>query len=191
MLLLSAFLASMAIINGATTLDEVVKTVKAGFFSVIRVCTFLHTFQYAHQHTQIDILGYISFIVNHCPEIYTRGGELTREYPPQLPTYLLGSYGFPSLTVFNSSSGYVLRQVVASYSPAAIDVFQHASETITDCSDEESRAGEAGPGDKGLRDRRMHIHSFTRDIMYENHELSNSFLLLKVLLVGNAALWLG
>ena len=27
--------------------------------------------------------------------------------------------------------------------------------------------------------------------MYENHELLNSFLLLKVLLVGNAAVWLG
>jgi hypothetical protein len=36
-----------------------------------------------------------------------------------------------------------------------------------------------------------HIYSFTRDIMYESHELSNSFLLLKVVLVGNAAVWLG
>ncbi|KAH9486609.1 Peroxisomal membrane protein PMP22 [Psilocybe cubensis] len=33
----SAFLGSMALINGATSLDEVVKTVKAGFFSVIRI----------------------------------------------------------------------------------------------------------------------------------------------------------
>ncbi|KIK07439.1 hypothetical protein K443DRAFT_673354 [Laccaria amethystina LaAM-08-1] len=33
----AAYLASMAIINGATTLDEVIKTVKAGFFSVIRI----------------------------------------------------------------------------------------------------------------------------------------------------------
>ncbi|PPQ67060.1 hypothetical protein CVT25_005661 [Psilocybe cyanescens] len=33
----SAFLGSMAIINGATSLDEVVKTVRAGFFSVIRI----------------------------------------------------------------------------------------------------------------------------------------------------------
>jgi peroxisomal membrane protein 2 len=42
--LVSAYLASMAIINGATTLDEVIKTVKAGFFSVIRVCTFFYIF---------------------------------------------------------------------------------------------------------------------------------------------------
>jgi len=33
----SAYLASMAIINGAKSFDEVVKTVKAGFFSVIRI----------------------------------------------------------------------------------------------------------------------------------------------------------
>ncbi|KAF9462101.1 hypothetical protein BDZ94DRAFT_1194997 [Collybia nuda] len=33
----SAYLASMAIINGAKSIDEVVKTVKAGFFSVIRI----------------------------------------------------------------------------------------------------------------------------------------------------------
>jgi len=31
------FLASMAVINGAKTMDEVIKTVKAGFFSVLRV----------------------------------------------------------------------------------------------------------------------------------------------------------
>ena len=31
------YLASMAVINGATSLDEVIKTVKAGFFSVVRV----------------------------------------------------------------------------------------------------------------------------------------------------------
>ena len=37
-----AYLASMAIINGATTLEEVIKTVKSGFFSVIRVCAFLY-----------------------------------------------------------------------------------------------------------------------------------------------------
>lgn len=34
-----AYLASMAIINGATSVDEIIKTVKAGFFSVIRVCS--------------------------------------------------------------------------------------------------------------------------------------------------------
>ncbi|KAG1716012.1 hypothetical protein ID866_1177 [Astraeus odoratus] len=33
----TAFLASMAVINGAKSLDEVVRTVKGGFFSVIRV----------------------------------------------------------------------------------------------------------------------------------------------------------
>ncbi|KAF4623240.1 hypothetical protein D9613_002111 [Agrocybe pediades] len=33
----TSFLASMAVINGAKSLDEVVKTVKAGFFSVIRI----------------------------------------------------------------------------------------------------------------------------------------------------------
>ncbi|KAF9455058.1 hypothetical protein P691DRAFT_800069 [Macrolepiota fuliginosa MF-IS2] len=33
----SAYLASMAIINGAKSVDEVIKTVKAGFLSVIRV----------------------------------------------------------------------------------------------------------------------------------------------------------
>jgi len=33
---ISAYLASMAIINGATSVSEVTKTVKAGFFSVIR-----------------------------------------------------------------------------------------------------------------------------------------------------------
>jgi len=33
----SSYLASMAVINGASSLDEVVKTVKAGFFSVIRI----------------------------------------------------------------------------------------------------------------------------------------------------------
>jgi len=33
----SSYLASMAVINGATSLDEVIKTVKAGFFSVIRI----------------------------------------------------------------------------------------------------------------------------------------------------------
>jgi len=33
----SSYLASMAVINGATSLDEVIKTVKAGFFQVIRV----------------------------------------------------------------------------------------------------------------------------------------------------------
>ncbi|KAF8913000.1 hypothetical protein CPB84DRAFT_1760099 [Gymnopilus junonius] len=33
----TSYLASMAVINGATSLDEVVKTVKAGFFSVIRI----------------------------------------------------------------------------------------------------------------------------------------------------------
>jgi len=32
-----SFLASMAVINGATSVDEVIKTVKAGFFQVIRV----------------------------------------------------------------------------------------------------------------------------------------------------------
>ncbi|KAF9527819.1 hypothetical protein CPB83DRAFT_855669 [Crepidotus variabilis] len=33
----SAYLASTAVINGATSLDEVIKTVKTGFFSVIRI----------------------------------------------------------------------------------------------------------------------------------------------------------
>ncbi|TFK36847.1 hypothetical protein BDQ12DRAFT_685975 [Crucibulum laeve] len=33
----SAYLASMAVINGARSVDEVIKTVKAGFFSVIRI----------------------------------------------------------------------------------------------------------------------------------------------------------
>ncbi|KAF8898888.1 hypothetical protein BD779DRAFT_44837 [Infundibulicybe gibba] len=33
----SAYLASMAIINGAKSMDEVIKTVKAGFFQVIRI----------------------------------------------------------------------------------------------------------------------------------------------------------
>jgi len=33
----AAFLASIAIINGAKSADEVIKTVKAGFFSVIRI----------------------------------------------------------------------------------------------------------------------------------------------------------
>ncbi|EAU92685.1 hypothetical protein CC1G_01730 [Coprinopsis cinerea okayama7 len=33
----SAYLASMAVINGATSIAEIVKTIKAGFFSVIRV----------------------------------------------------------------------------------------------------------------------------------------------------------
>ncbi|KAG5647604.1 hypothetical protein DXG03_008957 [Asterophora parasitica] len=33
----AVFLASMAVINGAKTVDEVIKTVKAGFFSVLRV----------------------------------------------------------------------------------------------------------------------------------------------------------
>ncbi|KAK7468751.1 hypothetical protein VKT23_003253 [Stygiomarasmius scandens] len=33
----TAFLVSMAVINGAQTVDEVIKTVKAGFFSVIRI----------------------------------------------------------------------------------------------------------------------------------------------------------
>jgi len=33
----SVYLGSMAVINGATSIDEVVKTVKAGFFSVVRV----------------------------------------------------------------------------------------------------------------------------------------------------------
>ncbi|KDR85340.1 hypothetical protein GALMADRAFT_234162 [Galerina marginata CBS 339.88] len=33
----SSYLASMAVINGATSFDEVTKTVKAGFFSVIRI----------------------------------------------------------------------------------------------------------------------------------------------------------
>lgn len=33
----SAYLASMAIINGAKSVDEIIKTVRAGFFSVIRV----------------------------------------------------------------------------------------------------------------------------------------------------------
>lgn len=37
--IISAYLASMAIINGAKSVDEVMKTVKAGFFSVIRVRT--------------------------------------------------------------------------------------------------------------------------------------------------------
>lgn len=32
-----AYLASLAVINGAGSVDEVVKTVKAGFFSVVRV----------------------------------------------------------------------------------------------------------------------------------------------------------
>ncbi|GLB36018.1 putative peroxisomal membrane protein PXMP2 4 family protein [Lyophyllum shimeji] len=33
----TSFLASMAVINGAKTLDEVIKTVKAGFWSVLRI----------------------------------------------------------------------------------------------------------------------------------------------------------
>ncbi|KAF8807723.1 hypothetical protein BYT27DRAFT_6585547 [Phlegmacium glaucopus] len=33
----SVYLASMAVINGATSLDEVIKTVRAGFFSVVRI----------------------------------------------------------------------------------------------------------------------------------------------------------
>jgi len=33
----TSFLASMAVINGAKTVDEVIKTVKAGFFSVLRI----------------------------------------------------------------------------------------------------------------------------------------------------------
>jgi len=33
----AAFLASMAVINGSTSLDQIMKTVKAGFFSMIRV----------------------------------------------------------------------------------------------------------------------------------------------------------
>jgi peroxisomal membrane protein 2 len=37
MLCNSAYLASMAVLNGASSIAEVIKTVKAGFFSVIRV----------------------------------------------------------------------------------------------------------------------------------------------------------
>ncbi|KJA29294.1 hypothetical protein HYPSUDRAFT_176102 [Hypholoma sublateritium FD-334 SS-4] len=33
----STFLASMAVINGASSIDEVIKTVRAGFFSVLRI----------------------------------------------------------------------------------------------------------------------------------------------------------
>ncbi|KIM47872.1 hypothetical protein M413DRAFT_439550 [Hebeloma cylindrosporum] len=33
----SSYLASMAVINGATSLEEVIKTIKAGFFQVIRI----------------------------------------------------------------------------------------------------------------------------------------------------------
>jgi hypothetical protein len=36
-----AFLVSMSIINGAKSVDEVIKTVKGGFFSVIRVCVWI------------------------------------------------------------------------------------------------------------------------------------------------------
>lgn len=38
------YLASMAIINGAKSVDEIIKTIKAGFFSVIRVCVLLRPF---------------------------------------------------------------------------------------------------------------------------------------------------
>jgi hypothetical protein len=38
-MLFVAYLASMAVIGGAKTADEVINTVKAGFFSVIRVRT--------------------------------------------------------------------------------------------------------------------------------------------------------
>lgn len=39
----------MAVINGATSADEVTKTVKGGFLAVIRVCTYYFRVSYDFQ----------------------------------------------------------------------------------------------------------------------------------------------
>jgi hypothetical protein len=48
----------MALINGATSLEEVIKTVKAGFFQVIRVrCTIFDVEPLALKHELNRFLG--------------------------------------------------------------------------------------------------------------------------------------
>jgi hypothetical protein len=48
----------MALINGATSLEEVIKTVKAGFFQVIRVrCTIFDVEPLALNHEPHRFLG--------------------------------------------------------------------------------------------------------------------------------------
>lgn len=63
----------MAVINGAASLDEVIKTVKAGFFSVIRVrvpCMYLVSIQFMSP----DFLGRVPSIYDNCTEVCACGG---------------------------------------------------------------------------------------------------------------------
>jgi hypothetical protein len=65
----------MAIINGAKSKEDVIRTVKAGFATVIKVCTLWA----AHFHrflslTRLDHLDGIATVDDSCSEIYPRRG---------------------------------------------------------------------------------------------------------------------
>jgi hypothetical protein len=61
----------MAVINGAKSLDEVIKTVKAGFFSVIRVCILSVT--ESHSILAADHLGSLAVVYNCRAEVHSCG----------------------------------------------------------------------------------------------------------------------
>jgi hypothetical protein len=61
------FLASTAIINGATSLRDVMKTVKSGFLPAMRVCRFLETLC-DMLNLLPDILGCFSSVHDGCSE---------------------------------------------------------------------------------------------------------------------------
>ena len=71
----SVYLASMAVINGAKSLDEIIKTVKAGFFSVLRVCDQTTcTCVWGLKLVLADFLGRIPHFNGNRSEISSRRG---------------------------------------------------------------------------------------------------------------------
>lgn len=74
----------MAVINGAKSLDEIIKTVKAGFFSVLRVCDQTTCVWVSNLvYLLADFLGRIPHFNGNRSEISSRRGT-TLECSPEL-----------------------------------------------------------------------------------------------------------
>jgi hypothetical protein len=100
----------MAVINGARSYEEVVETVKAGFFSVIRVSR-KYVFESRSNLTlSSDLMGRLSIVDEYRAELPSCGGKFYASWDYdlfRLSNLVNLSYGFLSSMLSNFSLGYV------------------------------------------------------------------------------------